>query len=271
MGETTCFFESMTFLLALKSEHYINLITSYFRASKLEESLFVFRGPSRFACHCKQLPVHRNGDSVQSRKKRNSQNATRTEHINKTQKFHHCEGNVRVNAPNLLTFRAQLYIFTHPFSLLRNKLLSLPEINSIPYSRFIMNLKLFTVMGISWVLEIISTFSTNETVEGLLDLYNIFIGVFIFLIFVFKRRVLYELKCRFGESSDTSSQMYALEHFLKIFMTGLESRNAETATPRSTTITHTGNISMKDMAGTSDKGLPLLTASNKTPQIPNSG
>lgn len=49
------------------------------------------------------------------------------------------------------------------------------------------------------ILEIISTFSTNETVEGLLDIYNIFIGVFIFIIFVFKRKVFYELKCRFGK------------------------------------------------------------------------
>lgn len=63
-----------------------------------------------------------------------------------------------------------------------------------------MNLKLFTVMGISWILEIISTFSTNETIEFVLDTYNIFIGVFIFIIFVFKRKVLYELKCRFGKN-----------------------------------------------------------------------
>lgn len=66
--------------------------------------------------------------------------------------------------------------------------------------RFIINLKLFTVMGISWILEIISTFSTNETVEAILDTYNLLIGVFIFFIFVFKRKVLYELKCRFGRN-----------------------------------------------------------------------
>lgn len=62
-----------------------------------------------------------------------------------------------------------------------------------------MNLKLFTVMGISWLLEIISTFYKHEIVEYILDTYNLFLGVFIFFIFVFKRKVLYELKCRFGE------------------------------------------------------------------------
>lgn len=69
-----------------------------------------------------------------------------------------------------------------------------------------MNLKLFTVMGISWILEIISTFSTNETTEFVLDTYNIFIGVFIFIIFVFKRKVLYELKCRFGKNFEVSGK-----------------------------------------------------------------
>lgn len=55
-----------------------------------------------------------------------------------------------------------------------------------------------------------------------------------------------------------------LIHFIK----GLETKNTETATPRSTTVTHTGNISMKDMTFTSDKSLALLTASNTTLQLP---
>lgn len=63
-----------------------------------------------------------------------------------------------------------------------------------------MNLKLFTVMGISWILEIISTFYKNSRAELILDTYNLLLGVFIFFIFVFKRKVLYELKCRFGKS-----------------------------------------------------------------------
>lgn len=70
-----------------------------------------------------------------------------------------------------------------------------------------MNLKLFTVMGISWVLEIISTFSTNETVEFVLDTYNLFLGVFIFIIFVLKRKVLYELKLKFGKITIIDSML----------------------------------------------------------------
>lgn len=62
-----------------------------------------------------------------------------------------------------------------------------------------MNLKLFTVMGTSWILELISTFSTNEIIQMILDTYNIFYGVFIFIIFVIKRTVLRELAHRFGK------------------------------------------------------------------------
>lgn len=129
-----------------------------------------------------------------------------------------------------------------------------------------MNLKLFTVMGISWILEIISTFSTNETIEFVLDTYNIFIGVFIFIIFVFKRKVLYELKCRFGKNYEVLEKTciwYSLT-----FLKGIEVKNTGTATPRSTTITHTGNITLKDM--TSDRGLPLLSSSTTALQIPTS-
>lgn len=61
-----------------------------------------------------------------------------------------------------------------------------------------MNLKLFTVMGISWILEIISTFNTNETAEIILDLFNVFYGCFMFIIFVCKRKVYREVLQRFG-------------------------------------------------------------------------
>lgn len=79
-----------------------------------------------------------------------------------------------------------------------------------------MNLKLFTVMGISWILEIISTFYKNRRVEMILDTYNLLLGVFIFIIFVFKRKVLYELKCRFGKSID-NQVIFPLLIILKLF------------------------------------------------------
>ncbi|XP_031617372.1 G-protein coupled receptor Mth2 isoform X2 [Contarinia nasturtii] len=116
---------------------------------------------------------------------------------------------------------------------------------------FMMNLKLFTVMGISWILEIISTFYKNPTVEYIFDTYNIFLGVFIFFIFVFKRKVLYELKIRFGFNSKSTT-------------TGTGS-----ITPKSTTVTNTANISMRDIRSASEKSLPLLTASSTMLQVPS--
>lgn len=134
-----------------------------------------------------------------------------------------------------------------------------------------MNLKLFTVMGISWILETISTYATaNDTLEMILDLYNIFLGVLIFFIFVFKRKVLYELKCRFGKNYRIRFGIY---HYVclwifaknKCFYPGFQPRSTETATPRSTTVTNT--INMKDMTA-SEKNLPLLTSS-ATLQVPS--
>ncbi|XP_055301320.1 G-protein coupled receptor Mth2 isoform X2 [Sitodiplosis mosellana] len=112
---------------------------------------------------------------------------------------------------------------------------------------FIMNLKLFTVMGISWMLEFISTFYKNHYFEYILDSYNILLGVSIFFIFVFKRKVLYELKCRFG----------------------LNPRTIGSATPRSTTVTNTANVSMRDIRCPSEKNLPLLVVNATTLQVPS--
>lgn len=136
-----------------------------------------------------------------------------------------------------------------------------------------MNLKLFTVMGISWVLEIISTFNTNKTMEVVLDLYNIFLGVFIFFIFVFKRKVLYELQSRFGNNCYEkfiklkNENLFHLLFFPKII--GLKPRNTGTVTPRTTTLTHTSNISMKDLTSTIEKNTLLLSASTTNLQVPS--
>lgn len=84
--------------------------------------------------------------------------------------------------------------------------------------------------------------------------------------------MLYELKCRFGKKTDVwfhrSAICGAYKLILIHFIQGLETKNNDTVTPRSTTVTHTGNISMKDM---SDKSLALLTASSTTLQIPKTG
>lgn len=131
-----------------------------------------------------------------------------------------------------------------------------------------MNLKLFTVMGISWLLEFISSFYKSKYVEYVLDTYNILLGVSIFFIFVFKRKVFYELKMRFGKR-------FAIDRIFKgnksknIFRLGINTRATGSATPRSTTVTNTANVSMKDIRCPSEKNLPLLVANATTLQVPS--
>ncbi|KAK9293759.1 hypothetical protein QLX08_011371 [Tetragonisca angustula] len=72
-------------------------------------------------------------------------------------------------------------------------------------TKFIMNVKLFTVMGISWIAEIISSllnrYTTLEYKEEffyVMDVINSLQGVFIFVLFVMKRRVHEALRKRLG-------------------------------------------------------------------------
>lgn len=81
-----------------------------------------------------------------------------------------------------------------------------------------MNLKLFTVMGISWLLEFISSFYKSKYVEYVLDTYNILLGVSIFFIFVFKRKVFYELKCRFGKRFTIYRNIFANDNRCILFV-----------------------------------------------------
>lgn len=63
-----------------------------------------------------------------------------------------------------------------------------------------MNMELFIVMGVTWILDFVSDYFDNQIVELLLDICNIYRGVLIFLIFVCKRRVLCELIRRVGKT-----------------------------------------------------------------------
>lgn len=62
-----------------------------------------------------------------------------------------------------------------------------------------MNAKLFTIMGVSWILEIVSAIFPDENVWRLTDLCNSMLGVFVFLIFVVKRRVWIMVKKKLGK------------------------------------------------------------------------
>lgn len=63
-----------------------------------------------------------------------------------------------------------------------------------------MNLKLFVVMGISWLLEIVDTLIENQQFWGYVsDAFNLLQGVLVFLIFVFKRKVFVALQKKLGK------------------------------------------------------------------------
>jgi len=64
-----------------------------------------------------------------------------------------------------------------------------------------MNAKLFVVMGVTWTMEIVSTFVTEPRwIWYLSDSYNALHGALIFCIFVLKRKVIRTLAHRLGIS-----------------------------------------------------------------------
>lgn len=63
-----------------------------------------------------------------------------------------------------------------------------------------MNLKLFIVMGISWLLEIMATLMHNRPMWWYVsDTFNLLQGVLVFFIFVFKRKVLVAFQKKLGK------------------------------------------------------------------------
>ena len=72
-------------------------------------------------------------------------------------------------------------------------------------ARMLMNLKLFCVMGISWLLELItSIYKEPIQLWWITDFFNVMQGLFVFLIFVFKRNVLTSIKKRLGIATKAS-------------------------------------------------------------------
>jgi len=69
----------------------------------------------------------------------------------------------------------------------------------ISFSRLMMNAKLFVVMGVTWTLEIVSSFATEPPwIWYLSDAANALQGALIFCIFVLKRKVIRTLGHRLG-------------------------------------------------------------------------
>lgn len=70
-------------------------------------------------------------------------------------------------------------------------------------TRFSMNLKVFVLMSVLWVMEIISNMvpSFPKEIFYITDAINVLQGFFIFLIFVCNKRVITAIKCKFGRGS----------------------------------------------------------------------
>jgi hypothetical protein len=70
--------------------------------------------------------------------------------------------------------------------------------------RFGLLLKLFLIMGVSFLFEVVSTFfdfkknSTTAVVETIWDTFNCLQGLFIFVIFLVKRRILKKFEQKVG-------------------------------------------------------------------------
>ncbi|XP_045498639.1 G-protein coupled receptor Mth2-like [Colias croceus] len=72
-----------------------------------------------------------------------------------------------------------------------------PAAHRTQKQRFMVYIKLSVIMGINWILEVISSFSPELNIWFVSDTYNLFIGVIIFLIFICKRSIYNKLLIRF--------------------------------------------------------------------------
>lgn len=87
-----------------------------------------------------------------------------------------------------------------------------------------MNFKLFIVMGMSWLLEIIATiFHTNPRCWYASDGFNLLLGVFIFIIFVCKRKVLVAFQTKFGNVENQRKLSFYLNSIYSDFRATINS------------------------------------------------
>uniref|UniRef100_A0A1E1W882 G-protein coupled receptors family 2 profile 2 domain-containing protein n=1 Tax=Pectinophora gossypiella TaxID=13191 RepID=A0A1E1W882_PECGO len=74
-------------------------------------------------------------------------------------------------------------------------------------NRFLMYLKLSILMGINWVLEVVSSFYPTSKIFYISDFYNVLVGLSIFLIFICNRKTISKLKKRIQWDEDHSPTM----------------------------------------------------------------
>lgn len=87
----------------------------------------------------------------------------------------------------------------------------------ITLNRFILNLKLFIVMGLSWIFEITATiFDKHHHLWMVTDFVNLMQGVLIFFIFVCKRKVLMAFQKKLGKLFINRIVSYMLYFFVVV-------------------------------------------------------
>ncbi|XP_041975511.1 G-protein coupled receptor Mth2-like [Aricia agestis] len=64
--------------------------------------------------------------------------------------------------------------------------------------RFVLYIKLSLIMGVNWLLEVISSFYPQLNGWWVTDMYNLLIGFFIFLIFVLRMKIYKDLQAKFS-------------------------------------------------------------------------
>ncbi|XP_063825756.1 G-protein coupled receptor Mth2-like isoform X1 [Ostrinia nubilalis] len=85
-------------------------------------------------------------------------------------------------------------------SVLKSKESSTHDQHRNDRQRLLLYVKLFAVMGINWILEVISAiYPQANNVWRITDAYNVLIGVIIFIIFVCKRKIFHLIKKRYKQ------------------------------------------------------------------------
>lgn len=128
-------------------------------------------------------------------------------------------------------------------------------------AQFMMNTKLFIVMGITWVLELLSACFYNRSrvfIWIISDSFNVLLGVLVFLIFVFKKRVWEEILQKLGKRL---LSLYVLLNLHTILFPGIRSKpklSFTTCVTQATSVSSNHSNRLRSMPTSSS----LLTVNN---------
>ncbi|XP_037294540.1 G-protein coupled receptor Mth2-like isoform X3 [Manduca sexta] len=125
-------------------------------------------------------------------------------------------------------------------SVLKSKESSMHDQHRNDKQRFLLYVKLFAVMGINWILEVLSAiYPDPNEFWRFTDAYNVLIGVIIFIIFVCKRKIFRLIKKRIKETYHRSTNDEEMKRFGNTKRNGQRTFNQ---TSRSDTIRTTVGI-----------------------------